>query len=123
MEKCHREEIIEEMQREHKELQNRLNKGELVFQSIHSSLKGIEGTLKDHGEKLDSNREATIKLEQRLFVDNGKKSHQTLLNEYGTAIDGFKENHRWIRNAITTLAIGMSVGIIAIIIEFILTHI
>ena len=100
---CHKEEIIAEMKAENeamkKDMDKRLHDGDLQFQKIIDKIDTLTPVLAN-----------VEQLNKRLYVDNGKKSIQTVVQENRHDIDAILDILKKQSNIVRALLIALVVG-------------
>lgn len=100
----------------HEALMERIAEGDTLFELIKHDLDLIKAAQSE-------NNKATQKIDKRLFIDNGVKSHQTKINDNETNIarilKAMESMQKYVAGLIVTVAGSLIVvGIIAVIKHF-----
>lgn len=100
--KCEKEAIIDEIHAEQKATTERMHEGDLRFQKL-------EDKLNQNGETGDATYAAVQKINKRLFIDNGTKSHQTKIDRHDQLLKGLL----WAMGITCSTLIVAIIGLIA----------
>lgn len=113
---CEKDAILKEMKEEHKELEGRVN----------SHLETVDKRLNDGSllflrieQKVDRLIASDERVTKRLFIDNGTKSHQSIIGENSRDISEIKSALKGQR----TMAFSLLAGIIMLIVTTVIDHV